>query len=511
MDGSQITLSKDNALNSYSTFKEDGTTPAIGTDYNGITKITVDFDGAKCSIVSLDKIVDDLEAQVPTNTVKSNQVLVQNALSKLEIKVGGLTVSGKGETGKDYPNDVNVEYVVDEYQETLGIDYPATTTVITLLDTSSLLAGMQLRVEDSLNATNFENVTIGSVDSATQITITALVNSYTTANGAVIYRTFTPSADKTYDFNGTTSHADSGSDTAFDLATIYCKIDKQSSDGVIFDFGSGARKLEFLTDNIRLVGDGGVWFYDTNNTFANGIHEIIARWTGSAYEIIVDGVNEPLSLTGSPVLLQSAVLIALGYQDSSGDKFLQMDLYDLVASSQTITLQNAIDITDGTVELSSLLNDTNSEVIYNPDLVTTVLTIPNFGSVPTEWILTPTAIVLTTVTLSDFINTSKIVKTTANKGVAQNGLVFALKYNNDGVDPDVEVAISFSNDNVESYVDLVEQTDLEYIDGSDIVKTYFFNETVTAGTNIFIKITVIKDSINDVQTSLQEYGNLIKT
>jgi hypothetical protein len=57
-------LSKDNALNSYSVFEEDGTTPAIGTDYNGITKITVDFDGVKCSIVSLDKIVEDIEARV---------------------------------------------------------------------------------------------------------------------------------------------------------------------------------------------------------------------------------------------------------------------------------------------------------------------------------------------------------------------------------------------------------------------------------------------------------------
>jgi hypothetical protein len=76
MDGSQITWSKDNALNSYNVFEEDGTTPAIGTDYNGITKITVDFDGAKCSIVSLDKIVEDIEARVTDNETDISNINV---------------------------------------------------------------------------------------------------------------------------------------------------------------------------------------------------------------------------------------------------------------------------------------------------------------------------------------------------------------------------------------------------------------------------------------------------
>jgi hypothetical protein len=75
MDGSQITLSKDNQANSYSTFEEDGTTPAIGTDYNGVTKITVDFDGVKCSIVSLDKIVDDLKTKVDSINVVLKETL----------------------------------------------------------------------------------------------------------------------------------------------------------------------------------------------------------------------------------------------------------------------------------------------------------------------------------------------------------------------------------------------------------------------------------------------------
>jgi hypothetical protein len=97
MDGSQITLSKDNQANSYSTFEEDGTTPAIGTDYNGITKITVDFDGAKCSIVSLDKIVDDISTQVDINTpqIITNTNDITNKLDKIQRAIlgGGLLIN----------------------------------------------------------------------------------------------------------------------------------------------------------------------------------------------------------------------------------------------------------------------------------------------------------------------------------------------------------------------------------------------------------------------------------
>jgi hypothetical protein len=94
MDGSQITLSKDNQANSYSTFEEDGTTPAIGTDYNGITKITVDFDGAKCSIVSLDKIIVDLETRVD-DTESDITDLQTDKLDKIQRAIlgGGLIIN----------------------------------------------------------------------------------------------------------------------------------------------------------------------------------------------------------------------------------------------------------------------------------------------------------------------------------------------------------------------------------------------------------------------------------
>jgi hypothetical protein len=119
MDGSQITWSKDNALNSYSTFEEDGTTPAIGTDYNGITKITVDFDGAKCSIVSLDKIVDDIEARVTVNegnistntaniltntqqrAIMGGGVLINSLLNVNQFGVSGTVILLAGELGHD--------------------------------------------------------------------------------------------------------------------------------------------------------------------------------------------------------------------------------------------------------------------------------------------------------------------------------------------------------------------------------------------------------------------------
>jgi hypothetical protein len=119
MDGSQITWSKDNALNSYNVFEEDGTTPAIGTDYNGITKITVDFDGVKCSIVSLDKIVEDIEARVTVNegnistntaNIATNTIqrailgggeLINSTFPINQREVSGTVVLSAGEYGHD--------------------------------------------------------------------------------------------------------------------------------------------------------------------------------------------------------------------------------------------------------------------------------------------------------------------------------------------------------------------------------------------------------------------------
>jgi hypothetical protein len=93
MDGSQITWSKDNALNSYSVFEEDGTTPAIGTDYNDITRLDVFFDGAKLSIIA-SGVSDAIDVELtPFDDITSTNV--QDGMEEINAKVNSIKVVEK--------------------------------------------------------------------------------------------------------------------------------------------------------------------------------------------------------------------------------------------------------------------------------------------------------------------------------------------------------------------------------------------------------------------------------
>jgi hypothetical protein len=93
MDGSQITWSKDNQLNSYSVFEEDGTTPAIGTDYNDITRLDVFFDGAKLSIIA-SGVSDAIDVELtPFDDISSTNV--QDGMEEINTKVNSIDILSK--------------------------------------------------------------------------------------------------------------------------------------------------------------------------------------------------------------------------------------------------------------------------------------------------------------------------------------------------------------------------------------------------------------------------------
>jgi len=72
------------------------------------------------------------------------------------------------------------------FDETLSSNYSTGDTVISgLSDTSGLIAGMELTIMDDNGS---ETVTISSVDSTSQITVSALIHNYLTADNSKIYR-----------------------------------------------------------------------------------------------------------------------------------------------------------------------------------------------------------------------------------------------------------------------------------------------------------------------------------
>jgi hypothetical protein len=78
-------------LNSYSVFEEDGTTPAIGTDYNDITRLDVFFDGAKLSIIA-SGVSDAIDVELtPFDDISSTNV--QDGMEEINTKFNNLGIT----------------------------------------------------------------------------------------------------------------------------------------------------------------------------------------------------------------------------------------------------------------------------------------------------------------------------------------------------------------------------------------------------------------------------------
>jgi hypothetical protein len=464
MDGSQITLSKDNQANSYSTFKEDGTTPAIGTDYNGITKITVDFDGAKCSIVSLDKIIVDLETQQVINTAnipkidaKVNQALPQIARNTGKLLTGSLTDATQGEYYID--NDgFSFGIEPDTYGEALQSDRVATTTVIDdLSDTSTLLAGMELTVQDDLSK---EFVEIVSVDSATQITITALVNSYTTANNAEIYRSSTETMTNLLVNGDVATSFDPGAGNASLMALLLAGT---------WAAGTATFSTSRQVFNVDTARSYYVYCKVSQGQLRNQVGLTYNDNTVTRFGLNTLNITE-LSLIFTPDKTLPANQHVV--ENDGGDGQIIIREYQLFID---LTANGLEDLTEP--ELKALAQ----QGYFEGDKTFTAIS-------------------------QDSDTRAKI---TGNFGLAKDWIYSVIKYNNDGVDPTVNIAASFSDDNVESYVSIPQLK--EFDDGADKVKHYklALDSVITPATNIFLRTTTIKDDVGDVQTILEEYGQVV--
>jgi hypothetical protein len=109
----------------------------------------------------------------------------------------------------------------------------------------------------------------------------------------------------------------------------------------------------------------------------------------------------------------------------------------------------------------------------------------------------------------DFIETDTRANITGNFGLDKDWITSVIKYNNDGVDPTVNMFASFSANDTETYISVPQL--ISFDDGADKVKQYklALDSVVTPQPNIFLKTTTIKDQVSDVQTVIEEYGQVV--
>ena len=499
MDGSQITWSKDNALNTYSIFEEDGTTPAIGTDYNTIPKLTVDFDGVKLSIVSLDKQVETNSSDILSNTVlteinkdKVNQVMVNQAELNLKLKADALItdLDSRGVFGRDFVNDVDLQFIVDNFTETVDADYPATSTVIALTDTTGLIAGMEMTFQDTVSK---EDVTIVSVDSGIQITITALVNSYTQANTAAIYRSFLNLLVPTL-FNMVVNGDFASGTTNWSVltGTIGAAANIYSSTGA---GASASIRSQQLTSTAVLEGDR-IFMYAR------------MRVTNAVADGMILGFNVDNGSFAAPVIQQILTPVINQWSDFSGSAlvtgtpsanfkvFLQHFYADVgTANGSTMEVDGnfgvfAINMTD-----LGILDYTDQEML---DIVKSIGYFAGARAGTGEILPFNTTV---------FDNRAKI---TANKDLSNDFVIVEEETNDDITEAVVVKAVSMVNDNTEIYIALTEDATLKYDNGSNKVKHYELDTIIAGGTNIFLKTTVTKHVANDIHEEIEQYGQVVK-
>jgi hypothetical protein len=499
MDGSQITYSKDNALNTYNVFEEDGVTTAIGTDYNGITKITVDFDGAKCSIVSLDKIVADFQSSIDANTVltqdnkaKVSQVMVNQAQLNLKLKADALItdLDSRGVFGRDYENDVDLQFIVDNFTDTLDADYPATSTVIALVDTTGLIAGMEMTFQDTANK---EDVTIVSVDSGIQITITALVNSYTQSNAVTIYRSFLNLLVP--DLFNAIVNGDFASGTAnwtFIGGSLSAAANILTSTG---DGTSGSVRTQQLTSTAVLENDR-IFMYAR------------MRVTNAVASSMTLGYNVTNSSFATPEIQTISTPVMNQWYDFSGSALvpgtpsanIKAHLQQFYAAAATAN--GKVMEVDGNFGVFIInMTDLGIEDYTDQEMLDIVKTIGYFEGAR--------AGNGETLPFSTTVYDTR-AEITANKDLSNDFIIVEEETNDDTTEATVVKAVSMVNDDTEVYTALTEDATLKYTEGANIVKHFDLDTVIAGGTNIFLKTTVTKNLSSDIHTVIDEYGQVVK-
>jgi len=210
-------------------------------------------------------------------------------------------------------------------------------------------------------------------------------------------------------FNGTTSKALGISETNFNAFVVYVEFQNNNNkipndsltenlfsanddDGIALGDIIAALPNEVI--NLQNNTDG-VNFSIVGIFLTPTLHKLLFRWNGETYVAYLDGQEfQTETIPGVPSIL-TIDKMALGFREGQNARFFDGNISDLVLSSNTITSQQALDITSGKVKRDTILDNSNSEVIYTT--FTDVNNITNEGSFVGEYDLTGTALSLLTV------------------------------------------------------------------------------------------------------------------
>jgi hypothetical protein len=266
------------------------------------------------------------------------------------------------------------------------------------------------------------------------------------------------------------------------------------------DFGGGNVAGSVVLSNVATSEN-----YGEAVTFATGLRKFIWRYNGSTYDMFIDGVKVAGVMTMTIINIDK---ISIGIRENPGDLNALMDLRRDILSSTTITEQQALDITAGNIDITSLITESNSELFYDAGQDGDVTIIENLGTTAGyDLTTTDVTIVGGTVTLLETVERAEI---TANKDLSNDFVIVEEETNDDVTEATVIKAVSMVDDDIEIYNSLTEDANLKYDDGANKVRHFELDTVIAGGTNIFLKTTVTKNLITDVHTVIDEYGQVVK-
>jgi len=194
----------------------------------------------------------------------------------------------------------------------------------------------------------------------------------TEINDTIDNSKYQESYDSLLKLNGTTSKAVSGTFTSTIIGTVYIDfiLNRNGTEagiqqellsfddderGIVRYDASGAFIIQSL--------DNGS-FSKTNNTFTEKKrYKLAFRWTGSQWDIFVDGVKQTLLNVGSD---QFAITkFVMGYRSYDNAKYTKGNYIDVRLITLAISEANALELTAGTKSSEEVMPKVSTEFVYN--------------------------------------------------------------------------------------------------------------------------------------------------
>jgi hypothetical protein len=247
-------------------------------------------------------------------------------------------------------------------------------------------------LETTENKVNVIDKTLTTTEKQTNYTSQEAVENFAVEKGVAEGAEQTGYDGVELGFNGSTSIASSNVDSSVNVGTMYFDIVRGTNDTEVLFALNATGNIIYTTSftNLNIQTPSG----DTNVSNAvavGGIYKVAMVSNGTQYQTFINGVKQTMSSQTAGLISMTELHVGNRQEE---DLPCSGNVKGLVLSSETLTDQQAIDLTNGDVKVADVLP--NAEIKYDKfDLAQTATqNLVNKGSLAGQYNLTATAILV---------------------------------------------------------------------------------------------------------------------